>query len=84
VPQLERHFELELARLDLDRTGNLLLIAQGSVSFKNQLSPDTRSFRISAPPPSPGVEGQVAATSTALAEVADRVPDMLVAKPSRK
>jgi uncharacterized protein len=80
----EATIELELARLDLDRTGNLLLIAQGSVSFKNQLSPDTRSFRISAPPPSPGVEGQVAATSTALAEVADRVSDMLVAKPRRK
>jgi uncharacterized lipoprotein YmbA len=80
----EATIEIELARLDLDRTGNLLLIAQGSVSFKNQSSPNTRSFRISAPPPSPGVEGQVAATSTALAEVADRVADMLVAKPSRK
>ena len=35
--------EIELRRLDLDRSGNLLLIAQGSVSFKNRPTPDTRS-----------------------------------------
>ena len=39
--------EIEVQRLDLDRGGNLLLIAQGSVSFKNRASPDTRSFHIS-------------------------------------
>jgi uncharacterized lipoprotein YmbA len=80
----EATVELEFQRLDLDRDGNLLLIAQGSVSFKNQSSPDTRSFRISEPPPSPGVAGQVAATSTALAHLADRIAGMLVAKSSRK
>ncbi len=65
--------EIEVQRLDLDRDGNLLLIAQASVTFKNRASPDMRSFHISQPPPSPGVEGQVAATSTALAQVADRI-----------
>jgi uncharacterized protein len=77
--------ELELRRLDLDRAGNLLLIAQGSVSFKNRPVPDTRTFQISQPLPSPGVQGQVAATSTALAQVADRIAGMLVvAEPGRK
>jgi uncharacterized protein len=79
----EAAIEVELQRLDLDRAGNLLLIAQASVSLKNQ-APDTRSFRISQPPPSPGVEGQVAATSTALAQLADRIASMLVAKPGRR
>jgi uncharacterized lipoprotein YmbA len=76
--------ELEVQRLDLDRDGNLVLVAQGSVTFKNRASPDTRSFRISQPPPSPGVDGQVAATSTALAQVADRLAGMLAAGPGRK
>jgi uncharacterized lipoprotein YmbA len=79
----EAAIEVELQRLDLDRAGNLLLIAQASVSLKNQ-APDTRGFRISQPPPSPGVEGQVAATSTALAQLADRIASMLVAKPGRR
>jgi uncharacterized lipoprotein YmbA len=54
------------------------------VSFKNQATPDTRSFRISQPPPSASVEGQIAATSTALAQLADRIAGMLAAKPGRK
>ncbi len=72
----EATIEIEVQRLDLDREGHLVLIAQGSVSFKNRESADTRSFRISQPLPSPGVEGQVAATSTALAQVADRIAAM--------
>jgi uncharacterized protein len=76
--------ELEVQRLDLDRDGTLLLIAQASVTFKNRASPDTRSFRISQPPPSPDVEGQVAAASTALGQVADRIAGMLVVNPGRK
>jgi uncharacterized lipoprotein YmbA len=69
--------ELEVQRLDLDGDGNLILIAQGSVTFKNRASPDTRRFRIAQPPPSPAVEGQVAATSTVLAQVADRLATVL-------
>jgi uncharacterized lipoprotein YmbA len=76
--------ELEVQRLDLDRDGTLLLIAQASVAFKGRGSPDTRSFRISQPPPSADVEGQVAAASTALGQVADRISAMLVANPGRK
>jgi uncharacterized lipoprotein YmbA len=76
--------EMEVQRLDLDRDGTLLLIAQASVTFKDRGSPDTRSFRISQPPPSPDVEGQVAAASTALAQAADRIAGMLVVNPGRK
>jgi uncharacterized lipoprotein YmbA len=76
--------QLEVQRLDLDGDGNLILIAQGSVTFKNRASPDTRRFRMAQPPPSPGVEGQVAATSTVLAQVADRLASMLTIAPGRK
>jgi uncharacterized lipoprotein YmbA len=76
--------EVELSRLDLDRSGNLLLVGQASVEFKSKASPDTRSLRISQPLPSAGVEGQIAATSTALAQVADRIAEMLVAQPGRR
>ncbi len=76
--------EVELSRLDLDRSGNQLLVGQASVTFKNQASPDTRSLRIAQPLPSPGVEGQIAATSTALAQVADRLADMLASRPGRR
>jgi len=80
----EATVEVELSRLDLDRAGNLLLIGQASVSFKSQPAPDTRSLRISQPPPSPGVEGQIAATSTAMAQVADEIATMLAAAPERR
>jgi uncharacterized protein len=76
--------EVEVQRLDLDSTGSLLLIAQASVSPKNKPNPDTRSFRISQPPPSPGVGGEVAAISTALGQMADRIAGMLVADSGHK
>jgi uncharacterized protein len=74
--------ELEVQRLDLDRDGQLLLIAQASVSFEKRASVDMRSFHISQPPPSASVEGQIAATSAALAQVADSIAVMLAAKPA--
>jgi uncharacterized lipoprotein YmbA len=80
----EATIEVEVQRLDLDRTGNLVLSAQASVSFKNKATPDTRSFHISQPPPSPTVGGQVAAISTALGQVADRIAGMLVAERGHK
>jgi hypothetical protein len=80
----EATVEVELSRLDLDRSGNLLLVGQASVSFKNQAAPVTRSLRISQPLPSSGVQGQIAATSTAMAQVADRIAEMLATKPGRR
>jgi uncharacterized protein len=74
--------ELEVQRLDLNRDGQLLLIAQASVSFEKRASVDMRSFHISQPPPSASVEGQIAATSAALAQVADSIAVMLAAKPA--
>jgi uncharacterized protein len=74
--------ELEVQRLDLDRDGQLLLIAQASVSFEKRAFVDMRNFHISQRPPSASVEGQIAATSAALAQVADSIAVMLAAKPA--
>jgi uncharacterized protein len=80
----EATIEMEVQRLDLDSSGNLVFVTQASVSFKNKSSPVTQSFRISQPPPSPTAGGQVAATSTALAQVADRIAGMLTAEGRHK
>jgi hypothetical protein len=80
----EATVELEVQRMDIDSGGNLVFIAQGSVSFKGQASTDTRSFHISQPVASPATDAQVAATSAALAQVADRIAAMLSSRPSRK
>jgi uncharacterized lipoprotein YmbA len=79
----EATVELEIERFDVGRDGSLLLVAQASVAFKNRANPDTRSFRFAEPLPSTGAQGQVAAASAALGQVADRVAAMLVAQPRR-
>jgi len=71
--------ELNLQRLDEDAAGNLLLQAQASVSFKGRGTPGLRSFRLSVPPPAPGVPGEVTAISTAVGQLADGLASMLLA-----
>jgi len=71
--------ELNLQRLDEDAAGNLLLQAQASVSFKGRGTPGLRSFRLSVPPPAPGVPGEVTAISTAVGLLADGLASMLLA-----
>lgn len=69
--------ELEIQRLDLNAAGELVLLAQSAVTFKGREKSPTRSFRLLVPPPQPGIAGQVAATSTAVAQVADELASML-------
>ena len=70
--------ELNLQRLDEDSSGNLLLQAQASVSFKGRGAPLLRNFRFAVPPPAPGVPGEVTAISTALGQLADGLAAMLL------
>jgi uncharacterized lipoprotein YmbA len=76
--------EIEIRRLDLDKSGNLILVAEASVSLKDSKSPDTRRIRLSTVPPMPSVSGQIAATSSAVAQLADRIAEMLVTAHVRK
>ena len=71
--------ELNVQRLDEDTSGNLILQAQASVSFKGRGAPLLRSFRFAVPPPAPGVPGEVTAISTAVGQLADGLASMLLA-----
>ena len=72
--------ELNLQRLDEDGSGNLILQAQASVSFKGRAAPALRSFRFSVPPSVPGVPGEVTAISTAVGQLADGLAAMLLGR----
>jgi hypothetical protein len=72
--------EINLQRLDEDTSGNLILQAQASVSFKGRAAPVLRSFRFTVTPPAPGVPGEVTAISSAVGQLADGLASMLVGR----
>jgi hypothetical protein len=72
--------ELNVQRLDEDASGNVVLQAQASVSFKGRTGPVLRSFRFVVTPPAAGIQGEVTAISTALGQLADGVASMLVGR----
>ncbi len=72
--------ELNMQRLDEDTSGNVVLQAQASVSFKGRTGPVLRSFRFVVTPPAAGVQGEVTAISTALGQLADGLASMLVGR----
>ncbi len=66
--------EIDIQRMDLDAAGNLVMLGQGAVVFEaSRNAPLTQSFRLSVPPPEAGTQGEVAAISAAMGQVADRV-----------
>jgi hypothetical protein len=72
--------ELNMQRLDEDASGNVVLQAQASVSFKGRPTPVLRSFRFVVTPPAPDIQGEVTAVSTALGQLADGLALMLVGR----
>jgi hypothetical protein len=72
--------ELNVQRLDEDASGNVVLQAQASVSFKGRTGPVLRSFRFVVTPPAADIQGEVTAISTALGQLADGVASMLVGR----
>jgi uncharacterized lipoprotein YmbA len=72
--------ELNVQRLDEDASGNVVLQAQASVSFKGRPGPVLRSFRFVVTPPAADIQGEVTAISTALGQLADGVASMLVGR----
>jgi len=71
---------LNLQRLDEDASGNLVLQAQASVSFKGRSAPVLRNFRFVATPPVAGIQGEVTAISTAVGQLADGLAVVLVGR----
>ena len=72
--------ELNLQRLDEDGSGNLVLQAQASVSFKGQPASVLRSFRFVVTPPAAGIHVEVTAISTAVGQLADGLASVLVGR----
>lgn len=65
--------ELNISRLDLDAAGDLILDAQASVDGRAQKEPVLQHFRFTVHPSGPDVQAQVAATSAALGQLADKL-----------
>src|SRR6266478_136310 len=72
--------ELNMQRLDEDASGNLVLQAQASVSFKGRGAPVLRNFRFVVTPPAPDIPGEVTAISTAVGQLADGLASMLLGR----
>ena len=73
--------ELNVQRLDEDAAGSVVLRAQAGVRFKGEKASAVQTYRFVEVPPGLGVPGQVAATSTALGQLADGIAAMLLAPP---
>jgi hypothetical protein len=72
--------ELHVQRLDEDASGNVVLQAQASVSFKGRTGPVLRSFRFVVTPPAAGIQGEVTAISSAVGQLADGLTSVLVGR----
>jgi uncharacterized lipoprotein YmbA len=70
--------ELNIQRLDEDASGNLVLQAQASASFKGRPAPVLRNFRFVVAPPAPDTQGEVAAISNAVGQLADGLASVLL------
>ncbi|MDP1753270.1 MAG: PqiC family protein [Reyranella sp.] len=68
---------INIQRLDTDKAGTLVLLAQAAVEFNRPRRSASRNFTISRQPPTPDVTGQVAAISDAVGELADGVASLL-------
>ena len=68
---------VDVSRLDQDAAGRLVLQAEAATTVVGQKKPLARAFRFAVVPPVPGTEGNVAAISTAVGELADGITLML-------
>jgi len=68
---------VNIQRLDTDKAGVLVLLAQVAVEFNRPRRTAARTFTISKPAPTPNVAGQVAAISDAMGEFADGIAALL-------
>ena len=68
---------VNLQRLDADKTGMLILLAQVAVEFNRPRRLASRTFSISKPLPAQTIPGLVAAISDAIGELADGIAALL-------
>lgn len=77
----EASIELNVLRMDEDRAGALLLLAQVAVT-RGGATAVTRNLRFAVPPAGPGTPALVAAISRAVAQLADALAGMLASSHS--
>ena len=68
---------VNIQRLDTDKAGTLILLAQAAVEFNRPRRTAARTFTISKPLATPDTPGLVAAISDALGELADGIATLL-------
>jgi len=68
---------VDIQRLDADKAGTVILLAQVAVQFNRPTRSAARNFAISKPVPTPDTAGHVAAISDAIGELADGIAAML-------
>ena len=71
------HVGVNIQRLDADKAGALVLIAQVAIEFNRPRRNAARNFTLSKPLPTPNIPGLVAAISDALGELADGIATLL-------
>jgi len=75
---------LNVQRLDEDAAGNLVLLAQAALTFKGQVAPVLRSFRLVVASQGAGAQPEVAAISVAVGQLADGLASLLLAGPAAR
>ncbi len=68
---------VNIQRMDLDRSGELVLLAQAVAEFPRRHGSEAKTFRITRPVPTATTQDEVAAISAAIGELADGLALML-------
>ena len=74
--------ELNIRRLDVDASGNLVLQAQAGVTFKGRPTPVLQSYRFTVATQASAVSSEVAAISSAVGQLADGLVSILATGPA--
>jgi uncharacterized lipoprotein YmbA len=73
------HIDINIQRLDADRSGTVVLVAQIAITGRDA---GMRSVRLVAPSPSPDTSDLVSAMSTVTAQLADSIAEMFEVVPA--
>jgi len=68
---------IDLQRLDADKAGNVILLAQVAIQFNRPTRSASRNFSITRPVPTADTTGHVAAMSDAVGELSDGIATLL-------
>jgi uncharacterized lipoprotein YmbA len=76
-PSPDATVEINIQRLDRNRSGSVVLQAQVGISVRRRTGSQLRNVTLEVAPPTPDIAGQVAATSAAVGQLADQIALLL-------